>query len=92
MFVLRVMEIVDTAMLYLMTIGYLNSPVTGQGDFLFPVSNNTLSAFLCYVICFFNVYMDFNNFTSISIPTWSNDCVSAKGRHTRHGRLNFRFG
>jgi hypothetical protein len=50
MFVLRVMEIVDTAMLYLMTIRYLNSPVTGQEDFLFPVSNNTLPAFLCYVI------------------------------------------
>ena len=50
MFVLRVMEIVDTAMLYLMTIRYLNSPVTGQGDFLFPVSNNTLLVFLSYVI------------------------------------------
>ena len=50
MFVLRVMEIVDTAMLFFMTIRYLNSPVTGQGDFLFPVSNNTLPAFLSYVV------------------------------------------
>ena len=33
-----------------MTIRYLNSPVTDQGDFLFPVSNNTLPAFLSYVI------------------------------------------
>ena len=46
MFVLRVMEIVDTAMLFLMTIRYLNSPVTGQGDFLFPVSSDALPAFL----------------------------------------------
>jgi hypothetical protein len=33
-----------------MTIRYLNSPVTGQGYFLFSVSNNTLPVFLSYVI------------------------------------------
>jgi hypothetical protein len=29
-------------MLYLMTIRYLNNPVTGQGDFLFPVGNDEI--------------------------------------------------